>query len=108
MSKWIVFIALVLVFNVVMGVGFVWASIDIINRINSGDLTAVLGNLLYIEIVHPVIIDGFLTYPPTSPSNVIPNYPFILFWLSMLGNLGFIAYAVVLKNKESKHKPLEK
>ena len=97
MFKWHVFVAFVIVFNMLAGVGFTATSVDIINRINSGELSRVIGNLLWIEIVHPVVWDnGSIVYPPTSPANVIPNYPFILFWVLMFGNLILMGVAFAL------------
>jgi hypothetical protein len=105
MFKWHVFVAFVIVLNMLAGVGFTATSVDIINRINSGELSRVIGSLLWIEIVHPIVLDdGTILLPPTSPANVTPNYPFILFWVTMLGNLVFMSAASVLLLREKQAK----
>ena len=109
MSKWNMFVALVLIFNVLMSVGYVLASNYLMDYFRT-QLTVEKGlsvfhdNLFHIEIFHPFISDGHLTYPPTPLNYGIWNYPYILFLVGMLGNLGFMGVAFVLWKKDSERK----
>ena len=113
MSKWIVFIALVLVFNVVMSVGFVWANNlvwdffkveletnDTAHVSLEGDLYEVVPIFWFsgssISIGQTIIVNEGETVHGGPLPRTIPNYPFMLFWVCMLGNLCFTALALVL------------
>jgi hypothetical protein len=100
MSKWHVRIALVLIFNTLVIVGYILASIYVMNYFDTKlsverGYSVIFGDLFHIEIVHPIISDGQIIYPPTAAGSGIWNYPFILFWVFAIGNLLLIAEALV-------------
>jgi len=121
MSKWHVFVALVLVFNVLMGVVLVWTNNFMWDSINAeieytplppsmvGDVNQMVYSISYsgftVTVSSRLFVNGEYTPSPLLYPLIIPNYPYILFWVCMLGNLGFIALALVLRNKESRLKP---
>jgi hypothetical protein len=110
MSKWHVFIALVVIFNVLLSVGFVLASNYLFDYLNTeiGDVVYTEQGLYVIpyihfrgfqvEISHDYYENGQVVNLGPLPA-VIPNYPYILFWVSMLGNLLFVALALVLHKR---------
>ena len=107
MSKWVVFFALALIFNVLMGVGYVVASGSLYDYLETemndvGYTDQGLYVIPYIsitgfqvEISHTYYENGQVVNLGPLPA-VIPNYPYLLFWVSMIGNLGFVALALVL------------
>jgi uncharacterized membrane protein len=48
-----------------------------------------------VEISHAYYENGQVVNLGPLPT-VVPNYPYILFWVSMIGNLVFVALALVL------------
>ena len=114
MSKWIVFVALVLVFNVLVGVGFVLANNMLWDYLNT-QINEVGGNKGEGNFVIPFILDSGLqvtvghefwsdngTLVNLGPRPLgIPNYPYMLFWVSMLGNLVLIGVAFTLWKTDS-------
>ena len=114
MSKWIVFVALVLVFNVLVGVGFVLANNMLWDYLNT-QINEVGGNKGEGNFVIPFILDSGLqvtvghefwsdngTFVNLGPRPLgIPNYPYMLFWVSMLGNLVLIGVAFALWKTDS-------
>jgi len=109
-----VFIALVLVFNVVMSVGFVWANNLVWDffkveleedndtaHVSDGDLYEVVPFFWFsgssISIGGTIIVNEGETIHGGPLPRTIPNYPYMLFWVCMLGNLGFIALGLVLQ-----------
>ena len=112
MSKWRVFVALVLISNLLMCVGYVLAS-NYVKAYFRTELTVEKGlsvifydNLFHIEIIHPIISDGQILYPPTAIGRGIWNYPFIIFWVSIVGNLVLIALALRKRTHKEKNKML--
>jgi len=119
-SKWIVFMALVLVFNVVMSVGFVWANNLVWDffkaeledndtaHVSDGDLYEVVPFFWFlgssISIGGTIIVNEGETIHGGPLPRTIPNYPYMLFWILMLGNLGFMGVAFVLWKKDSERK----
>ena len=107
MSKWQVFIAVAVIFNVLVGLGFVLASnylLDYLNtEINDVGYTDqgfyVIPHTRFsgfqVEISSSIYENGQVVNLGPLPT-VIPNYPHILFWASLVGNLVFIAVALVL------------
>jgi hypothetical protein len=108
-SKWRVFVVLVVIFNVLVGVAFVSSNIYMWDYLNT-QINEVGGNkgqgsfvIPYIEVSGLQVTVGHEFWSDNGtvvnlgpfPTGV-PNYPFILFWVSMVGNLVFIAFAVVL------------
>ena len=108
MSKWIVFFALALIFNVVMGVIFVLANDSmwdfIITEIgydpsriaeNSNHIVPyIIISCFEVSVGHSIYFNGTMHGGPLP--EVIPNYPYMLFWVSMIGNLGILVLALVL------------
>jgi hypothetical protein len=89
-----------------MVAGYVLASIYVMDYFDTElsverGYSVILGDLFHIEIVHPIISDGQILYPPTPIGNGIWNYPFIMFWVSILGNLVLIALALVLRKTKT-------
>jgi hypothetical protein len=86
-------------------VGFVLASNYVMDYFRT-ELTVDKGysvihdNLFHIEILHPIISDGQILYPPTPLNIGIWNYPFILFWVILATNLFFIVW--LFRSKEKK------
>jgi hypothetical protein len=107
MSKWHVFIALVVIFNVAVSGGFILASNYLFDYLNTemGDIGYTdqgLYSIPYIvfsgfqvQISHEMYENGQSVNLGPLPT-VIPNYPYILFWVSTLGNLGLMALALIL------------
>jgi hypothetical protein len=112
MSKCYVLFALALIFNVLMGVGYVLASSNLYDY-----LEAEMNELGYTEqglyVIPHILINGFQveishTYYENGQvvnlgplPTVVPNYPYLLFWVSMIGNLVFVALALVLHKSKS-------
>ncbi len=107
MSKWIVFFALALIFNVTMGVSFVLANnsmwVSIIAEIDY-DPSQVAEDS---HVVPYIIISDFEVsvgqaiysngaFNPGPLPTVVPNYPYMLFWVCMVGNLVLLVLALVL------------
>jgi hypothetical protein len=113
MFKWIAFIALVLVFNVIMGVGFVWANNlvwdffkaeletnDTAHVSLEGDLYEVVPIFWFsgssISIGQTIIVNEGETIHGGPLPRTIPDYPYMLFWVLMFGNLMLMGVAFVL------------
>ena len=114
MSKWIVFVAWVLAFNIVMGVGFVWANNCIWDFVRSevsnhqaaylgedGDLYQVVAEVGFsgslVGVGQTIIVNEGETVHGGPLPKTIQNYPYTLFWFYMIGNLSFFALAFVLQ-----------
>jgi hypothetical protein len=89
--------AFILLFNVLVGLCFVFANIYFWQYLN-GYLTWNNWNPLQIAIAHMIVTHGVAS--PAGTFIPIPNYPFILFWISTIGNLCLTA--MILGKKESK------
>jgi hypothetical protein len=108
-SKWRVFVVLVVIFNVLIGVAFVSSNISMWDYLNT-QINEVGGNkgqgsfvTSYIEISgfqvtvgHEFWSDNGTRVNLGPVSKGVTNYPYILFWVSMVGNLVFIASALAL------------
>ena len=107
MSKWIMFFVLALVFNVAMSVSFVlthdsmWASI--IAEIDYDPSKVAEGS----HVEPYIIISGFEVsvghsihsngvFNPGPLPTVVPNYPYMLFWVCIIGNFIIIVLALIL------------
>lgn len=112
MSKWVVFFALALIFNVTVGVGFVLANNSMWDSITSeidydpsqvADSNHVVPYIIFsgfeVSVGHSVYSDGVFNLGPLP--TVVLNYPYLLFWVSMIGNLGFIALALILHKTQT-------
>lgn len=104
MSKKKMIVALV-VFNALMIVAFILSNIYVWDFINNMTSQWSYGNGVAIPIIN---IDAFqvtgetigwtsdgIQVPRPLPA-VIPNYPFFIFWVAMLGNL--VLAALILRN----------
>ena len=76
------------IFNVLMIVAFIFSNIYIWGYLN-GYLTRNEWSPLQIGIAHMTVIQGDAV--PIGTFIPFPNYPFILFWASTVGNLVLIA-----------------
>ena len=108
MSKWIVFFALALIFNVTVGVSFVLANNSMWDFITSeidydpSRITDDSYHLVPYIIIsdfevsagHLIYSDGVINLGPLP--TVVPNYPYMLFWVCMIGNFVIIVLALVL------------
>ena len=107
MSKWIVFFVFALIFNVTVGVSFVLAHDSmwdfIITEIDYDPSRVAEGS----HVEPYVIISGFEVsvghfihsngvFSSGGLPEVIPNYPYMLFWVCMIGNFAIIVLALVL------------
>ncbi|MEJ2363956.1 MAG: hypothetical protein P8017_04615 [Deltaproteobacteria bacterium] len=114
MTKWRTFLAVVVIFNVVLSVGFVLASNYLFDYLNTeiGDVGYTDQGLYVIpyirfsgfqvNISHDIYENGQVVNLGTL-STVIPNYPYILFWASTLGNIILITTTLFLyKTKTSR------
>ena len=112
LSKWYVLFGLVLIFNVLLGVGYVVASGNLYDYLETemsdvGYTEQGLYVIPYIritgfqvEISHSYCENGQVVNLGPLPT-VVPNYPYILFLVLMIGNLGFIALALVLHTTQT-------
>jgi len=108
MSKWIVFIVLALIFNVVMGVVFVLANNSLWDFIKAEidhapppideGLHQVVPYIhisgFEVGISHHIYINGTIGNLGPLPT-VVPNYPYMLFWVCMAGNFVILVLALV-------------
>ena len=111
-SKWYVLFGLALIFNVLMGVGYVVASGSLYDYLETG-----MNNVGYteqglyviphiritgfqVEISHTYYDNGQVVNLGPLPS-VVPNYPYLLFWVCVIGNLVFIALALILHKTQT-------
>jgi uncharacterized membrane protein len=107
MSKWHVFIAAAVIFNVLVGLGFVLASNYLFDYLNTeiNDVGYTDQGLYVIphtrfsgfqvEISSGIYENGQVVSIGPLPT-VITNYPYILFWSSIVGNFILIALVLVL------------
>ncbi len=84
MSKW--FIVMIL-FNVLLTVFFVSSNYEIWNTINPLHETSPIWGPRSIFFVPRVLVNGI--FIPEQRVVVLPNYPFMLFWVAMIGNIIF-------------------
>ena len=108
MSKWIVFFALALIFNVTVGVSFVLANNSMWDFITSeigydpsriaDDSNHVVPYIIIsdfeVSVGHSIYFNGTRHGGPLP--EVIPNYPYMLFWVCMVGNFVIIVLALVV------------
>ena len=107
MSKWILFFVLALIFNVTMGVGYFLASNNLYDYLNTrmSDVRYTEQGLYvipYTRITGLQVEVGLDVYENGQVVNlgtllrVVPNYPYILFWVSMIGNFVIIVLALIV------------
>jgi len=107
MSRRRVLITLIIFFNVLFSLSFIFSNIYMWNylktEINDKTPAAYIEDIdaFQVSISHPYINDTAINLGPVP--TVIPNYPFILFWISTIGNLFFIL--LILRSKETKQNP---
>ncbi len=102
-------IGLAIIFNIIMLVAFIFSSIYIWNFINkitdlgyygSNGVTIPTIWITALQITGGTIgwtSDG--TRVPRPLPTVIPNYPFMLFWITLIGNLILIAFLIQKSKK---------
>jgi hypothetical protein len=94
----------ILIFNVLIAVLFVisnlyiWGFINLTNDLSYSIQISI--NPLIVEISHIVQFDGMIN---SRPPTYFPNFPFILFFVAIGGNLWLFNKAQ--KNKETKQTP---
>ena len=111
MSKRRILIALIVLFNIFIILGFVFSNLYIWNLLKTqvdqgiayngegGYTIPYIENFgLQISISHPFYENGTIANLGELPG-AVPNYPFILFWVAPVGNLLFIW--VLMKKQES-------
>ena len=107
MSKWIVFFAFALIFNVTVSVSFVLVNDSMWDFITSEigyDPSRVAEDShvepyiiisgFEVSVGHSIYSDGVINLGPLP--TVVPNYPYMLFWVCMIGNFVIIVLALVL------------
>ena len=105
MSRRRVLTTLIVFFNVLFGLSFIFSNIYMWNFLKTeiNDKTAYIEDIGFqVSISHPVYVNGTIVNLGPLPT-VVPNYPFILFWISPIGNLFFIL--LILRSKETKKNP---
>ncbi len=89
-----------------MALAFIFANISIWNFINTLSSQASYGDGVVIPIiqVNALQVTGYIDAwtkeglaIPTMAPGVIPNYPFIIFWVAVVGNLVLMAF--ILRRK---------
>src|SRR5512138_808173 len=96
MSKWFI---LMILFNVLLGIFFVFSNYSIWNNINPLRYTSPNWNPLHVSYVPRFVENGEFVYVQTVV--VLSNYPFWLFWVAMIGN---IIFAFLIQAPLKKHK----
>ena len=107
MSKWIMFFALALIFNVAMGMSFVFANNSMWDFItleidydpsrvaeDSHVVPYIIISDFEVSVGHSIYSNGTRHGGPLP--EVIPNYPYMLFWVCMVGNFVIIVLALIL------------
>jgi len=101
---------IIVLFNVLIVLGFVFSNFYIWNFFNTQIDQGITYNgqggysIPYIEdfglqvsVSHPFYENGTIVNLGSTPT-AVPNYPFILFWVAIVGNLLFIL--ILLRNKK--------
>jgi len=88
----------ILLFNALVSLGYIFSNFYFWNLLN-GYLTINDWNPFQIAIAHVIVTSNGQT-APAGTYFPLPNYPFILFWVSLVGNLCF--FILALRNKEKK------
>lgn len=105
--------ALMILFNVVMIVAFIFANIYIWDFLNTQinlnsthqpdgntDVPLIQINGLQVTVDHAGWTSDGTMIPMPLPA-VVPNYPFILFWVAMIGNILFAV--LIYRSKQTVH-----
>ncbi len=87
-----------ILFDVLVGFSFVFSNSYFWNYLN-GYLTRSEWSPLQISIAHMIVIHGDAV--PAGLFTPIINYPFILFWIALVGNFVFVILVLRSKEKES-------
>ena len=94
-----VIIVVIVLFNIFVSLGFVFSNVYVRDFLYSETDVDSAFSQIYFDFFkisvsnHPVFVDGVLS--PSPLPRVIANFPFILFWISVIGNL--ILFAIVLR-----------
>lgn len=95
-------LAPMLIFNILVCLFFILSNNYIWGFINStNDIyhpTQVSINPFQVSISHMINQNGMINLGPVP--SVVPNYPFILFWVAIIGNICF--FILALRSKETK------
>ena len=113
MSKKRILIALIVLFNILIVLGFFFSNLYVSNFLETQIDQGVAYNghgtyvIPYVEdfgwhlsISHPIYVNGTIANLGPLPME-IPNYPFILFWVAIVGNLLFI-FVLLIKQETEK------
>jgi len=93
-------LALMILFNVLLGIAFVFSNYYIWNSLEEYPYTTDHWSPFMISYVQRYLVNGELVSIQTI--RVIPNYPFWLFWVAMIGNILFAVF--ILRSKEKPKK----
>ncbi len=96
MSKWFI---LMILFNVVLAIFFVLSNYSIWNTVNSYHYSSPEWGPRSIVFVPRIFENGIIILEQMIV--ILPNYPFWLFWVSMIGN---IIFAFLIQASLKKHK----
>ncbi len=91
-------LALMIVFNVLMGVAFVYSNYYIWNRLDDYQISPAHWNPITVAWVPAMVQNGM--YIQIETVIVLNNYPFQLFWVAMIGNIIFAV--LIYRNKKTK------
>ena len=102
-------LALMILFNVLMGIAFIFSNIyiwDFINNLTSKASHDSSGTTIPIININSLQVTGGavgwtsegIQIPRPLPT-IIPNYPFFIFWVAMIGNLVFAV--LIMKSKKA-------
>ncbi len=84
MAKWFV---LMILFNVLLAIFFVLTNFQIWNIVNSYHYTSPTWSARDISFVPRFFENGIFVLEQMIV--ILPNYPFMLFWVAMIGNIIF-------------------
>jgi len=90
-------LAFMILFNVLMGVAFVYSNYYIWNRLDEYQISPAHWNPIAVAWVPAYLQNG--EYIQIETIIVVNNYPFQLFWIAMIGNILFAV--LILRSKQT-------
>ena len=90
-------LAFMILFNVLMGVAFVYSNYYIWNRLDEYQISPAHWNPITVSWVPAYFRNG--EYIQIETIIVLNNYPFQLFWIAMIGNMLFAV--LILRSKQT-------
>jgi hypothetical protein len=115
MSRRQVIVACVVIFNVLMIVAFIFSNIYVWDFLDTqmkvgGRLENGYWMIPFVQVTGLQVTVGFSAWTvngvpiPIAPPISVPNYPFIVFWVSIMGNLILVAFALYYWRTETSMK----